>query len=212
MRSRWHACAARTAALAGAIGLISGCGLDATDPPPDPIGSLSPGPAKESSNFFGITYQPCSDIELEGFPKNLTRASTEYYEGPWCARVGDERQYLWTYARPLTDEQSAESVKTDVLADAEQLVLDLAAQGYHRVCGEVVPGAVADAGFERRNEPSRIRVAAVGAVSEPPQATSTQPLSLIVAVSPSERDEAIPEGAPAPPCESLVAPVSTLSP
>lgn len=212
MSRRWRAHAAPTVAFAVVAGLVAGCGLDATDLPPDPVGSLSPGPAQEPSNFFGITYQPCSAIELEGFPDNLTRASGEYYEGPWCARVADQRMYLWTYARPLTDEQTAEGVKTDVLADAEQWVLDLAAQGYHRVCGEVVPGAVADAGFERGNEPARIRVATLGAIADPPQATSTQPLSLIVAVSPSRRDDAIAEGAPAPPCESLLAPVSTLSP
>ena len=107
---------------------------------------------------------------------------------------------MWAYARPLTEDQTAQSANEDVVADAAQLVLDVEAQGYHRVCGAVLPAVSIDAGFERDDEPSRLRITTRGQVADPPQATSTEPLSLVIALSPSERDPAVPEGAAAPPC------------
>lgn len=201
-RRRWlsrRRPAAVAAIAAAAVGL-GGCAESATSEEPAPIGTLSPGPADAPSNFFGVAFRPCSTIELEGYPANLARASEDYYAGPWCARVGADRSYLWAYARPLTEDQTAKSVNANVAADAEQLVLDVEAQGYHRVCGAVVPESSTDAGFERDDEPSRLRITTRGQVADPPQATSTEPLSLVIALSPSERDPAVPEGAVAPPC------------
>lgn len=188
------------AVLAAAALGLTGCGESITSAEPAPVGTLVPGPARDVSNFFGVAYRPCTQIELEGYPGNLSTASGDYYEGPWCARVGAERNYLWAYARPLTEDQSPASVDAAVAADAMQLVLDIEAQGYYRVCGQVKPGEGIDAGFENADEPSRLRIATRGQVADPPQATTTEPLSLIVAMSPSQRDPAVPEDATAPPC------------
>lgn len=164
------------------------------------IGTLTPGPAETASNFFGVSFEPCTTIELEGYPANLARASHDYYQGPWCSRAGDTRTYLWAYARPLGPDQSAASVGRDVLADAEQLVLDLEAQGYQRVCGQAQPGVAVDAGFENRSEPTRIRVSNRGIVADPPTATSTEPPALVVSLSSASKAPAVPAGEYAPPC------------
>lgn len=183
-----------------AIIALGGCSGGLSGEDPTRIGAFTPGPAVDNSNFFGVPFEPCTAIELEGYPAYLPRASYDYYQGPWCASEGDARTYLWVYARPLTSEQSAMTVNEDVLADAEQKVLDLEAQGYRRVCGAVTPGTGVDAGFESPSEATRLRLANRGQVSDPPQATSTEPPSLVVSVSPATRAPSVPQGAYAPPC------------
>ncbi len=192
--------AMRLLGLAAVIATLGGCAQVLTVEPTTRIGALNPGPAEEASNFFGVTYEPCSAIQLEGYPANLARASHDYYQGPWCARAGDTRSYLWAYARAMGPDQSSASVGRDVLADAEQLVLDMEAQGYLRVCGQVQPGVTVDAGFENASEPTRIRVSKRGLVADPPTATSIEPPSLVVALSPATRAPSVPAGEYAPPC------------
>ena len=66
---------------------------------------------------------------------------------------GERRDYLWAYARPLSRIQDAAAVSGEVAEDADQMVLDLEAQGFHRVCGTVMPGVAVDAAFEKAGSP-----------------------------------------------------------
>lgn len=195
-----RAIAAMLLAFPAPLLALGGCANLLTDDGTTRIGTLEPGPATQGSNFFGVSFEPCTGIELEGYPPFLARASYDYYQGPWCASQGDTRTYLWAYARPMSSEQSAASVNQDVLADADQMALDLEAQGYQRVCGVADPGVRIDAGFESAGEATRIRLANRGQVADPPQATSTEPPALLVSVSPATRAPGVPEGAYAPPC------------
>lgn len=191
-----------SSALSGfAVLVLSGCGLTlGGDRDVQPIGVLTPGPAPGAAVYFGEAFAPCDPVQLRGYPGELAAPSSDYYEGPWCASVGERRDYLWAYARPLSRIRDAAAVSGEVAEDADQMVLDLEAQGFHRVCGTVLPGVAVDAAFEKPGSPARIHVRTTGAVSNPPQLTSTEPLSLTVAVAPTQDDPAIPQGAPAPPC------------
>jgi len=191
-------------AVAAATGL-AGCS-DIPDTPRPPSQGLAPGPASGPETFFGVEMRPCTRLELDGYPKNLARPSTAYYEGPWCARVDTARVYLWAYARDLRFGADPAAVTTSVTLDAEQMFLDLVAQGYARVCGEVVDGQSVDVGLEQRGESRLIRLTAAGVLG-----SQTGPLSLAVTSSPSLNYPEVLEGAPAPPCIAGL-PVTVTSP
>jgi hypothetical protein len=190
-----------------AVAALTACGDQESAPVPQPS-VLATGAAVTSARFFDTDFLPCSTIELEGYPESLQRASGDYYQGPWCGLRGNERIYLWAYARPFTAGQTTESVSAEVVGDGDQLVLDLLAQGYGRVCGDAIEGQPLDAGFERADDPSRVRVITAGALS--PQSSGTveegsltvvaDPLSLQVRLSPSQRDSAVADGVAGPPC------------
>ena len=155
--------------------------------------------------IVGLSLQPCSKLELDGYPGNLARLSDDYYQGPWCTRVGTSQVYAWVYARELTAEAATSTAAVDVTLDAEQLVLDLEAQGYQRVCGEFVAGGPIDIGFEKSTSALQIRVAAV---DQPPAGVALRggpPPVLLVVVAPASRNPAVAEDLPAPECSPLVA-------
>lgn len=185
----------------GSVVVLAGCsgGSPGTDDP-EPVAT---GDAAQSREFFGWQMQPCTQLELDGYPTNIARASGDYYQGPWCAREGSTRIYLWAYAREMTEELAPDEVRRDVTLDAEQLTLDLAAQGYLRVCGQVVGGGPVDVALEEPGKPLQIRVAALGQTPLSADDDAEQPLALVVAVSPATGEPAFAPELAAPPCAPL---------
>lgn len=190
------------------VAALAACGGQGTADPSGQPPVFDPGAAVGAAEYFGTRFSPCTNIELEGYPGSLQRASGDYYQGPWCGLRGNERIYLWAYARPLSTEQTVQSVSAEVVDDGHQLVLDLLAQGYARVCGEAPEGRPVDVGFERPDDPSRVRVITAGSLPQQsaaadggvPLPVMAEPLSLQVVLSPSQRDTTVPDGAAAPPC------------
>jgi len=188
-------------ALTVAAIALAGCSAQPVAVPTE--SAVEPGEATASRDFFGFQMQPCTQLELDGYPTNIAKPSQDYYQGPWCARDGATRVYLWAYAREMTDGLIPDEVRQDVTLDAEQLTLDLAAQGYLRVCGEVVVSGPVDVALEEPGNPLQIRIAALG--QNPPSADpgTDQPLALIVAIGPATGDPAFPPEISAPACTPL---------
>lgn len=160
----------------------------------------APGPAQGSAQYAGVPLQPCSPLELEGYPTGLARASQDYYQGPWCGRSGDDRLYIWFFARTLVDDPGGEQARRDIVTDVEVLSLDLAAQGYERVCGDLVVDERADIGFERPGELQMIRLtASIPGDGQGGQGT-TGPGALVVSVGPASFNAAVVPGGLAPNC------------
>jgi hypothetical protein len=179
--------------LASFIG-VAGCSAQSAEvQPPSP--GLAPGTATDPLAAFGAEVQPCTRLQLDGFPTNITRPSLAYYQGPWCARINTAQVYVWAYARDMSAGVSEQTVTTNVARDVEQLYRDLTAQGYRQVCGEVRDGQAVDVGLERLGEPNMVRLSAVGQVG-----STDQPLSLVVTVSPAMNYPEVIEGAPVIPC------------
>ena len=189
------------AALAVPVFAAAGCATQSDEQAAQ--NAVTPGEASATRDFFGWQMQPCTQLELDGYPTNIARASQDYYQGPWCARDGANRVYLWAYAREMGNELTLDEVRQDVTLDAEQLTLDLAAQGYLRVCGEVVVGGPVDVALEEPGNAQQIRVAAVGQSPVSMDPTASQPLALVVAVGPASGDPAFPPELSAPACAPL---------
>ena len=185
----------------GPLLVVAGCAGNSSAP--DEPEAVATGEAADVRDFFGWQMQPCTELELDGYPTNISRASGDYYQGPWCARDGSTRIYLWAYTREMTDELAPDEVRQDVVLDAEQLTLDLGAQGYLRVCGEVVGGGPVDVGLEEPSNPQQIRIAALGQTPLSADENAAQPLSLVVAVGPATGDPAFPPELSAPQCPPL---------
>jgi len=162
--------------------------------------SISPGAPQGTAEFAGIELQPCSTIQLEAYPTGIARASGDYYEGPWCGRQGDERLYVWFHAREVSGDGGDQQIRRDIVTDAEVLSLDLAAQGYQRVCGDVVVGQSADVGYERPGEPELIRLTADVPRVGDPDASDDRPLALVVSVGPASFNAPVVAGGLAPAC------------
>lgn len=183
-------------ALALGAVVLSGCGAESDNAePPNP--GLTPGAATDARSAFGVDLQPCTKLQLDGYPTNITRPSTSYYQGPWCGRVDTAQLYVWAYARDMSAGVSQATVVANVTRDAEQLYLDLIAQGFRQVCGEVVDGQSVDVGLERAGDVNMIRVTSTGNVDSP-----MAPLSLIVTSSPAMNYPQVIEGGPVTPCTS----------
>ncbi|MFI0433724.1 MAG: hypothetical protein ACH36H_11365 [Candidatus Nanopelagicales bacterium] len=206
-RPRWRAWAAGVVVLGGAL---AGCSQG--QPTSASSAQFTTGAASADLAAHGQTYGPCTGLEAEGYPGDLTRPSSLYYQGPWCATVNGSTVYLWAFARTpqaqLTDAELANQVNLDV----DQMRLDLLAQGYDRVCGRVAADGDIDEGFERSGAPLAIRVISSGEPQARPTAVAsagvvvpspvpaTDPLSLRVVLSPSTRRPAVAEDGSAPPC------------
>lgn len=178
--------------------LGAGCSDGSTTAQPQ--ASFVPGDAAEPVDIVGLDLQPCTKLELDGYPANLARPSADYYQGPWCTRLDDSRVYVWVYARQLTAEAPPDTDELDVTLDAEQLTLDLAAQGYQRVCGEVTPGGPVNVGVEKPGNPLQIRVAALDQPSSGAALQGGPPPVLALVVGPATRNPKVPEDLPAPEC------------
>lgn len=187
----------------GPLFLLASTGCASESSPAEDTSVVATGDAVAEREFFGWSMQPCTQLELDGYPTNIARASGDYYQGPWCVRDNSTRVYLWAYAREMTEELSLDEVRQDVILDAEQLTLDLAAQGFLRVCGDVVVGGPVDVALEQADNPQQIRVAAVGQTPLSADDATAQPLSLVVAVSPVSGDPAFPPELSAPSCTPL---------
>lgn len=196
---------AAVALLAAAT--LAGCGSNAAPiEPPSP--GLTPGAATEPLDAYGVDLQPCTALQLDGYPTNIAKPSAAYYQGPWCGRLGTAQIYLWAYARDMAAGASDQTVALNVARDAEQLYRDLVAQGFRQVCGHVVEGQSVDVGLERSGETNMIRIAAEGTLG-----SVDQPLSLVLTSSPAMNDPAVLPDGPNVPCRSGLPyePVTTAS-
>ena len=97
-----------------------------------------------------------------GLPGYLTRPSSQYYQGPWCATVQGSTVYLWAFARIPQRQVSDAQIANEVNLDVDQMRRDLEAQGYRRVCGNVADDGDVDEGFERDGAAMSIRLVSSG--------------------------------------------------
>lgn len=185
--------------LAGSLVFLAGCADTGSAPP----GALVTGAPTAAVDVFGTRFEPCTGLELEGFPTALAKPSADYYEGPWCSRKDADRAYLWAWARPLSTQQTGQSAYEAVVVDAQTAILDLIAQGYYRVCGAAPSAGPVDAGFEKPGEASRLRLQTAGTVAVSGSGTPTEsadPLSVTLRLSPATRGPGFADNETAPPC------------
>lgn len=207
--------AAAIAAAAGVLALgtaLSACSDGQPGQPGQPAGAggasagqFTTGPAVNDFSAYGQTFRPCTGLEVEGYPGYLTRPSSQYYQGPWCATVQGSTVYLWAFARIPQRQVSDAQIANEVNLDVDQMRRDLEAQGYRRVCGNVADDGDVDEGFERDGAAMSIRLVSSGepqprAAASGASAGTAEPLALRVVLAPSTHRRAIEPDAAAPPC------------
>ncbi len=210
-RAAHHRLSGACAAALGMAAVVSAC--SGAQPAASTSGQFTTGPARAELSAYGQTFRPCTGLEVEGYPGQITRPSSQYYQGPWCTTVSGSTVYLWAFARTPKQTMTDAQIANEVNLDVDQMRRDLEAEGYSRVCGNVAADGETDEGFERQGATMAIRLmssgqpqprsssasAATGA-SAAASAAVADPLALRVVLSPSTHRTAVEADGVGPPC------------
>lgn len=177
------------------VGVLAACQqLQPTAPPTALPGPAPTGKPTAPITVAGQTWEPCVKRQMKQYPPVLDRPSNDYYAGGWCQPTLRGNRYLWTYARPMTAQQTPEHIRELVNVDGGQLARALRATGYQTI---EQSDKNQDVYFEARRptSPNVVVVSVIG--DNPPPAGQSyagdDPLRLLVEVRPAG-----PEDTPSP--------------
>lgn len=143
-----------------------------------------PGHPSGPLRLAGQTLTPCTQRQIEQYPGTLEQLSPIYYAGPWCRTTSAGTEWVWLYAKPLTEDETPGEIRAEVNSDARIMVRDLRTSRYQAIsAGQPPPADVRYAG-KRPTSENMVTVTVTGTnvppYKQPPPADEANPLSLRV--------------------------------
>lgn len=170
-------------AVAGVL-LLAGC--QQLQQPVKPTAAPGPAPTGRPSaaiTVAGQSWSPCTARERKQFPPVLDAPAPTYYAGPWCRSSPGSSEFLWLWARPLSDQEQPGQIRGYVNTDAGLMVRNLRTTGYSTLRSS---DKDEDVRYEGRRLPSQNVVGVEVLGQDPPPAgqsySGTDPLRLRVSV------------------------------
>lgn len=216
--------AGRLVAAAAVVTSLAACSSQALEVPEE-VGSAPypPGLPSGPLRLGDETLRPCTERQMDRYPGTLEQLSPIYYAGPWCGTTDAGTQWVWVYAKPLTEDETPQEIRAEVNSDARIMVRDLRTSRYQAISAGPPPPADVNYAGKRPTSPNLVTVTVTGAdvppYRQPAPADEENPLSLRVgyykadlwpgASSASPSSAASPSGAATPsPSASATRPTS----
>lgn len=153
---------------------------------PEEVGSAPypPGHPSGPLRLGAETLTPCSERQMDRYPGTLEQLSPIYYAGPWCHTTDVGTQWVWVYAKPLTEDETPQEIRAEVNSDARIMVRDLRTSRYQAIVTGPPPPADVDYVGKRPTSPNLVTVTVAGVdvppYRQPAPADEANPLSLRV--------------------------------